>query len=102
MQTRRLGTNSWPIQQGRIAQVAPPGPTGAVMVCKPSAYRRALPRTPALPRRWSKGVISSPGQAKPYPGTSGDGKGSLRSTLRADPCRPRRTRVSSVSARPRR
>src|SRR5215831_16814285 len=38
---------------------------------KPSAYRGALPRTPALPRRWSKGVISSPGQAKPYPGTSG-------------------------------
>jgi hypothetical protein len=47
-------------------------------------------------------VISSPGQAKPYPRTSRDGKGSLRSTLRADPCRPRRTRGSSESARPRR
>src|ERR1022692_2025157 len=34
------------------------------------------------------GVISSPGQAEPYSRTPRDGKGSFRSTLRADPCRP--------------
>jgi hypothetical protein len=35
-------------------------------------YRGALPRTPVLRRRWGrKGVISSPGQAQPYPRTSG-------------------------------
>jgi hypothetical protein len=39
--------------------------------CKTVGISRGSAPHPALPRGWSKGVISSPAQAEPYPGTSG-------------------------------
>jgi hypothetical protein len=54
-------------------------------------------------RRWMIAPPSPrPGRQSPYPRTPGGAKGSLRSTRRADSCRPRRTRGSHEGARPRR
>jgi hypothetical protein len=51
--------------------------------------RGRCPAPPALPqRRGIRAVIFSPGRAQPFGGISRDRNGSLRSSLRAYPCRP--------------